>query len=89
VSMYLPNAQTDTAIAPELPQVLTVAEVARALRCSKAHVHHLIAGRIAGVRPLPSLWLGRRRLVLRVSLNAWVRANEHHPEQWYDPITPG
>jgi hypothetical protein len=40
--MQVQNAQTDTALAPELPQVLTIAEVARALRCSKAHVHHLI-----------------------------------------------
>ena len=57
--------------------VLTVTEVARALRCSKAHVHHLIAGTVRGVRPLPSLWLGRRRLVLRASFDAWVNANEH------------
>src|ERR1019366_3398522 len=58
--------------------VLTVMEVARALRCSKAHVHHLIAGTVRGVRPLPSLWLGRRRLILRASFNAWMSANEHH-----------
>jgi excisionase family DNA binding protein len=59
--------------------VLTVPEVARELRCSKAHVHHLISGRVAGVRPLPSLWLGRRRLILRASFDEWVRANEHTP----------
>jgi excisionase family DNA binding protein len=62
-----------------LCHVLTVAEVARELRCSKAHVHHLIAGKVRGVRPLPSLWLGRRRLILRASLDEWVRANEHAP----------
>jgi excisionase family DNA binding protein len=59
--------------------VLTVAEVARELRCSKAHVHHLITGKVRGVRPLPSLWLGRRRLILRASFDEWVRANEHAP----------
>ena len=56
--------------------VLTVAEVAAELRCSKAHVHHLIAGKVPGVTPLPSLWLGRRRLILRASLEEWIRANE-------------
>ena len=61
------------------PHVLTVAEVAAELRCSKAHIHHLIAGKVRGVRPLPSLWLGRRRLILRASFEEWVRANEQHP----------
>lgn len=61
------------------PNVLTVAEVAAELRCSKAHIHHLIAGKVPGVRPLPSLWLGRRRLILRASFDEWVRANEQHP----------
>jgi excisionase family DNA binding protein len=62
------------------PHVLTVAEVAAELRCSKAHIHHLIAGTVRGVRPLPSLWLGRRRLILRASFNEWVRAHEQHPQ---------
>jgi len=64
--------------------VLTVIEVARELRCSKAHVHHLINGTVHGARPLPSLRLGRRRLVLRTSLDQWIRATE----ECYDPITP-
>ena len=59
--------------------VLTVAEVAAELRCSKAHVHHLIAGQVRGVRPLPSLWLGRRRLILRASFEDWLRTTEHNP----------
>ena len=58
------------------PHVLTVAEAARELRCSKAHVHHLINGKVPGVTPLPSLSLGRRRLILRASFESWVRANE-------------
>jgi len=75
----VPQTQgTDYSGADKSPAaVLTVMEVARALRCSKAHVHHLIAGTVRGVRPLPSLWLGRRRLILRASFNAWVSANEH------------
>jgi Helix-turn-helix domain len=56
--------------------VLTVSEVARELRCSKAHVHHLLLGKVRGVRPLPSLWLGRRRLVLRASFEEWLRLSE-------------
>jgi len=58
------------------PHVLTVAEAARELRCSKAHVHHLINGKVPGVQPLPSLCLGRRRLILRASFEAWIRASE-------------
>jgi excisionase family DNA binding protein len=60
-------------------RVLTVIEVAHELRCSKAHVHHLIGGKVPGARPLPSLWLGRRRLILRATLDEWIRANEHAP----------
>ena len=56
--------------------VLTVPEVADALRCSKAHVHNLINGKVQGARPLPSLRLGRRRLVRRAGLDAWIAANE-------------
>lgn len=62
--------------------VLTVAEVARELRCSKAHVHNLTNGKVRGTRPLPSLLVGRRRLVRRSSLDEWIKANE----QCYDPI---
>jgi hypothetical protein len=69
-----------SAVAEVLSPLLTVVEVARELRCSKAYVHHLIAGTVRGVRPLPSLWLGRRRLVLRTSLNAWMQTQENHAE---------
>ena len=60
------------------PHVLTVKEVAAELRCSKAHVHNLIAGKVPGVSPLPAMLLGRRRLIRRVSLEEWMEANEHH-----------
>ena len=59
-----------------LTNILTVAEVALELRCSKAHIHNLINGKVPGVSPLPSLWLGRRRLVRRESLIRWLAANE-------------
>jgi excisionase family DNA binding protein len=57
-------------------RVLTVVEVACFLRCSKAHVHNLINGKVSGVPPLPSVFLGRRRLVRRESLNLWITQNE-------------
>jgi excisionase family DNA binding protein len=68
---------SDSTGIPREHGILTVIEVARELRCSKSHVHHLIEGRVRGVQPLPSLWLGRRRLVRRSSLNEWIKANEH------------
>jgi excisionase family DNA binding protein len=58
-------------------RILTTSEVARELRCSKAHVHNLINGRVPGARPLPALWLGRRRLVRRTSLDQWLLTIEH------------
>jgi len=68
-----------------LPGILTVVEVARELRCSKAHVHNLINGKVPETQPLPSLWLGRRRLVRRSRLEEWLSANEHR-EQCYDSL---
>jgi excisionase family DNA binding protein len=59
-----------------LSEILTTLEVARELRCSKAHIHNLINGKVQGTRPLPSITLGRRRLIRRASLNQWLGANE-------------
>jgi len=66
---------------PTASRVLTVAEAARELRCSKAHVHHLIGGQVRGVAPLPSVSLGRRRLILRASFEEWLKGSEHHSPQ--------
>jgi hypothetical protein len=57
-------------------EVLTVAEVGAELRCSKAHVHNAISGKLAGVTPLPAIHMGRRKLVRRSALERWKRANE-------------
>ena len=57
-------------------QILTVPEVALALRCSKAHVHNLINGKVGGTPKLPSIQLGRRRLVRLTSLATWIEAKE-------------
>ena len=57
-------------------EVLTVEEVARDLRCSRAHVHNAINGRVVGLTPLRVLSLGRRRLVRRSTLEKWKLENE-------------
>lgn len=57
-------------------QILTVLEVASELRCSKAHIHNLINGKVAGAPKLPSIQLGRRRLVRLATLTAWIESNE-------------
>jgi excisionase family DNA binding protein len=57
-------------------QVLTIAEVADFLRCSKAHVQNLLAGRIVGAPTLPFMPLGRRKLVRRESLFRWMERAE-------------
>ncbi len=56
---------------------LTLAEVARVLHCSKAHVCNAVAGRLPGCAPIPAVSLGRRKLVRRQSLFEWIEANEH------------
>lgn len=56
--------------------LLTLPEVAALLHCSKAHVSNVIAGRVPGCPPIPALCLGRRKLVRRETLAAWVEHNE-------------
>jgi excisionase family DNA binding protein len=60
----------------EAADILTIKEVALALRCSKAHVYNLVAGKIRGVPPLPVIALGRRRLVRRSTLEDWKCVTE-------------
>lgn len=57
-------------------EILTVAEVAAELRCSKAHVYNAIAGRVGGVSSLPAISMGRRKLVRRTALEEWKGHNE-------------
>jgi hypothetical protein len=58
--------------------VLTIPEVATGLRCSKAHVYNVLNGRVRGVSSLPAINMGRRKLVIRSSLERWKRENERH-----------
>lgn len=43
--------------------LLTVADVAELLHCSKAHVCNAIAARVQGCAAIPAVSLGRRKLV--------------------------
>ncbi len=57
-------------------EILMVAEVALQLRCSKAHVYNVIAGKVDGVGALPTISMGRRKLVRRAALEHWMMTNE-------------
>lgn len=56
--------------------VLTIAEVAAILRCSKAHVSNVLNGRVAGVPKLSHLAMGRRKLVRKEWLDHWMEENK-------------
>jgi excisionase family DNA binding protein len=56
--------------------ILTIEEVARELKCSKSHVYNINNGRVPGVKPMPTICLGRKKLVRRGALDAWKVANE-------------
>lgn len=56
--------------------LLTLSEVAQILHVSKAHVSNVVAGRVRGCSPMPAVRLGRRRLVCRSSLEAWISEND-------------
>jgi hypothetical protein len=61
-------------------EILTVRDVALELRCSSAHVYNVINGTVKGVTRLPSITIGRRKLVQRISFEQWKR----HNERWGD-----
>jgi hypothetical protein len=66
---------------PSIPSalaVLTVSETARELRCSKAHLHNIIGGRVPNLPPLPVLRIGRRLLIRHDALTQWVLDLERH-----------
>ena len=69
-------------------EILTIAEVAEELKCSKQHVHNAINGRVAGVSPLPAIHMGRRKLVRRSALERWKRLNEKGSLDGMMPASP-
>ena len=63
-----------------LPDVLTIKEAAVIMRCSKAHVANVLNGRVANVPPMPYVPVGRRKLILRASLQRWMKGIELHAQ---------
>lgn len=57
-------------------EILTIREVAAILRCSRMHICNFTNGRVAGVPRLPSMPMGRRKVVRRSTLEEWMRAVE-------------
>jgi hypothetical protein len=57
--------------------MLTAAEVALDLRCSPAHLYKLVKGQVKGALPLPAVWMGRRVVVRRSSLEKWKEEVEN------------
>ena len=57
-------------------ELLTVADVALILRCSKAHVCKIANGQVKGTAPIPTIAVGRRKVVRRQSLIRWMTENE-------------
>ena len=68
--------------------ILTVSEVADELRCSKAHVFNMLAGKIPGVTILPCIQMGRRKVVRRSSLEAWKGRNDSGSTGDILPVSP-
>ena len=57
-------------------KILTLRDVAGVLRCSRTHVGHLINGEVPGVPRLTHFCMGRRKVVRREWLEAWMEANK-------------
>jgi excisionase family DNA binding protein len=63
----------------ERVKILTINQVAEILQCSKAHVSNVINGRVRDLPRLPHFSMGRRKLVRREWLDAWL---EEYKCQW-------
>ena len=58
--------------------ILTMSELANVLRCSKAHLSHIVNGKVAGLPPLPVARIGRRVIIRRDALAKWLWTVEGH-----------
>lgn len=54
------------------PTVMNLEQAANYLRISKAHLSNVINGRVYGVRPVRFFRLGRRVLIKREWIDAWL-----------------
>jgi hypothetical protein len=68
--------------------LLTMAEVAKLLHCSKAHVCKAVAGSLRGCPAIPCVSLGRRKLVRRASLALWLEQSERQAANDSLQVTP-
>jgi hypothetical protein len=59
-----------------MSHILTLAEAAAFLRCSKSHLSNLLNGKVLGMPPLPVVRVGRRVLFIQLSLEEFVRQVE-------------
>ena len=57
-------------------RLLTLAETARELRCSRAQLHNIVAGRVADLPPLPIIRIGRKAFVRSCMLERWIQELE-------------
>jgi excisionase family DNA binding protein len=53
-------------------RLLTMAELARELRCSRNYVYRVIGGKVPSLPPLPILRIGRRVLIRHAALLRWM-----------------
>jgi hypothetical protein len=56
--------------------LLTLADAAELLHCSKAHICKAVSGQVQGCPPIPAVSLGRRKLIRRETLRLWIENNE-------------
>jgi excisionase family DNA binding protein len=59
--------------------ILTVAQVAELLQCSKAHVCNIIRGKFPQLPPLPVIRIGRRLVIRKDAFEKWIMDIELPP----------
>jgi excisionase family DNA binding protein len=58
--------------AADRPIVMTLTQAAEYLQVSKAHLSNVINGKVPGIAPVRSFRLGRRVLIRREWIDAWI-----------------
>jgi excisionase family DNA binding protein len=56
--------------------ILTIEEVAKVLRCSRAHVQNAVQRKLQGLPRLIHLPMGRRKVIRREWLQQWLEAKK-------------
>jgi len=79
----------DHLTAPGQRSVLTLAEAAKELRCSKAHLCNVVNGKVPRLPRLPVVRIGRRILIRYEALWNWVREAESASPKCYDSARTG